>query len=132
MKFLQVGVHIGNDEAFEIIKNHNIELGILVEPLPHLIPHIKENYRNIKNIVIENKAIAINNAEDISFFYDINDLITELGSMKKEHLLEHNINEENIKEIKVKTETLNSMMDRYNITELDYLFIDTEGFDYDI
>jgi len=44
MKFLQIGVHIGNDEAFDIIKHHDIELGILVEPLPHLIPHIKENY----------------------------------------------------------------------------------------
>jgi FkbM family methyltransferase len=132
MKFLQIGVHVGNDEAFEIIKDHDIEMGILVEPLPHLIPYIKENYKDIKNIIIENKAIATNNTTEISFFYDTNDPITELSSMKKEHLLEHKIKEEDIKEIKVETETLNSMMDRYGITELDYLFVDTEGFDYDI
>jgi FkbM family methyltransferase len=132
MKFLQIGVHIGNDEAFDIIKQHDIELGILVEPLPHLIPHIKENYKDIKNVTIENKAIAVNNSDSISFFYDTKDPITELSSMKKQHLLEHNVKEEDIKEIKVETESLNSMMDRYGITELDYLFVDTEGFDYDI
>ncbi len=132
MKFLQIGVHIGNDEAFEIIKNYDVEMGILVEPLPHLIPHIKENYKNIKNITIENKAIAVDNSDSISFFYDTKDPITELSSMKKQHLLEHNVKEEDIKEIKVETESLNSMMDRYGITELDYLFVDTEGFDYDI
>jgi len=132
MKFLQIGVHIGNDEAFEIIKNHDVEMGILVEPLPHLIPHIKENYKGIKNITIENKAIAVDDSDSISFFYDTKDPITELSSMKKQHLLEHNVKEEDIKEIKVETESLNSMMDRYGITELDYLFVDTEGFDYDI
>lgn len=132
MKFLQIGVHIGNDEAFDIIKHHDIELGILVEPLPHLIPHIKENYKDIKNISIENKAIAVDNSDSISFFYDTKDPITELSSMKKQHLLEHNVKEEDIKEIKVETESLNSMIDRYGVTELDYLFVDTEGFDYDI
>jgi FkbM family methyltransferase len=132
MKFLQIGVHIGNDEAFDIIKNHDIELGILVEPLTQLIPYVKENYKDIKNIHIENKAIAVDTSDSISFFYDTNDPITELSSMKKQHLLEHNVKEEDIKEIKVETESLNSMIDRYGITELDYLFVDTEGFDYDI
>jgi FkbM family methyltransferase len=132
MKFLQIGVHIGNDEAFEIIKNHKIELGILVEPLPHLIPHIQKNYSGIENINIENKAIAINNCKNVSFFYDTGDPITELSSMSKQHLLEHHVNEENIKEIQVETESLNSILERYSITDLDYLFIDTEGFDYDI
>jgi FkbM family methyltransferase len=132
MKFLQVGVHIGNDEAFDIIKHHDIELGILVEPLPHLIPHIEKNYKDIKNINIENKAIAVDNSTSVSFFYDINDPITELSSMSKQHLLEHRVKESDIKEISVETESLNSMIDRYGITELDYLFVDTEGFDYDI
>jgi FkbM family methyltransferase len=132
MKFLQIGVHVGNDEAFDLIKDCDIEIGILVEPLPHLIPHIRENYKGIKNIIIENKAIAVNNTDSMSFYYDSNDPITELSSMKKEHLLEHKVKESDIREIKVETETLNSMLDHHGITELDYLFMDTEGFDYDI
>jgi FkbM family methyltransferase len=132
MKFLQIGAHIGNDEAFNIVKNYDIELGILVEPLTQLIPKLKEAYKGISNIIIENKAIAVDSSDSISFYIDTSNPVTELSSMKKQHLLEHNIKEEFIKEIKVETENLNSLLDRHNIIELDYLFVDTEGFDYDI
>jgi FkbM family methyltransferase len=132
MKFLQIGAHIGNDEAFNIIKDYDIELGILVEPLTQLISELKEAYKGIPNIIIENKAIAVDSSDSISFYIDTSNPVTELSSMKKQHLLEHNIKEEFIKEIKVETENLNSLLDRHNIIELDYLFVDTEGFDYDI
>ena len=53
MKFLQIGVHIRNDEAFDIIKQHGIELDILVEPSPHLISYNKNNYNgNQKQVLI--------------------------------------------------------------------------------
>jgi len=132
MKFIQIGAHVGNDEAFDIIKNYNIELGILIEPLPQLIPKLQEAYNHISNIIIENKAIAVDSSDSISFYVDTKDPITELSSMNKQHLLEHRVNEQDIEEIKVQAETLESILDRYNIVELDYLFIDTEGFDCDI
>jgi len=132
MKFIQVGAHVGNDEAFDIIKNYDIELGILIEPLPQLVPKLKEAYKDIPNIVIENKAIAVDSNDSISFYVDKKDPITELSSMNKQHLIEHNVKEQDIQEIKVQTETLESIFDRYGIVELDYLFIDTEGFDCDI
>lgn len=132
MKFIQVGAHVGNDEAFDIVKNYNIELGILVEPLPQLLPKLKEAYKDIPNIIIENKAIAVNGGEGISFYVDRKDPITELSSMNKKHLLEHGVREEDIQEIKVQAESLETILDRYGILELDYLFIDTEGFDCDI
>lgn len=132
MKFLQVGAHIGNDDAFNIIKNQSIEFGLLVEPLPHLIPKLRDAYKDIQNIEILNKAISVKTSDSISFYYDIKDPITELGSMDREHLIKHKIDPNNIKEIQIPTETLNSLFERYNITELDYLFIDAEGFDCDI
>ena len=91
MRFIQVGAHIGNDEAFDIIKNYDIELGILIEPLPQLIPKLKKAYKDIPNIIIENKAIAVNNSDSISFYIDKNNPITELSSMNKQHLLEHKV-----------------------------------------
>ena len=132
MRFIQVGAHIGNDEAFDIIKNYDIELGILIEPLPQLIPKLKKAYKDIPNIIIENKAIAVNNSDSISFYIDKNNPITELSSMNKQHLLEHKVKEQDIHEIKVQAESLETILDRYGIIELDYLFIDTEGFDCDI
>jgi FkbM family methyltransferase len=130
MKFVQIGAHTGNDDAFEIIKKHDIEFGLLVEPLPNLIPLLKESYKEIPNITIENQAIAINDNDVISFYCDVNDPTSELSSLNKEHLLRHDVKEEHIQEIKVPAISLESLLDKYNITELDYLFIDTEGFDF--
>jgi len=132
MKFVQIGAHTGNDDAFEVIKNYDIELGILVEPLPHLIPLLEESYKEIPNVIIENKAISVDNSDSISFFYDTKDPITELSSLNKEHLLIHEVKEEHIQEIKIPSVSLESLLDKYEITELDYLFVDTEGFDFAI
>jgi FkbM family methyltransferase len=129
MKFIQIGAHIGNDEAYNIIKNYDVEFGLLIEPLPHLIPKLKEFYKDIPNIIIENKAISIQQEKNIVFYYDTKDSNTELGSINKQHLIDHKVNKDDIKEIIVPTETLGSILDRYNIQELDYLFIDTEGLD---
>lgn len=133
MKFIQIGAHVGNDEAFEIIKKHNIELGVLIEPLPYLIPHLKENYKNIKNIHIENIAINSSNLDNNFYLYvDIRDPFTQLSSVDKTHLIHHGVPEDKIKQIPIKTSTLEQILDKYSIKELDYLFIDTEGLDCDI
>jgi FkbM family methyltransferase len=133
IKFLQIGAHIGqNDLASSIIKNSNIEFGLLIEPLPHLIPHLVESYKDFSNIIIENKAVTINTNEKLKFFYDKVDPITELSSFSREHLINHNILDENIAEIIVDGETFDSILERHSINELDWLFIDTEGYDCDI
>ena len=132
MKFIQIGAHIGKDRAFDIVKNEDIELGILVEPLPHLLPKLQESYKNLNNIVIENQAISNGEGDVVSFYYDKKDPITELSSMNKQHLIKHNVKEEDIGEIEIPSTSLGNLLNKYKIDELDYLFVDTEGFDYPI
>lgn len=133
IKFVQIGAHIGqNDFASTITKTSEIEFGLLIEPLPHLIPKLIDSYKNISNIIIENKAITIDDSEELIFYYDIGDPITELSSLNRQHLIDHKVIEENIKEIVVKTEKLENILYRYNIKDLDWLFIDIEGLDCDL
>lgn len=133
IKFVQVGAHIGqNDFASTITKTSDIEFGLLIEPLPQLLPILKESYKDIPNIIIENKAITTEGSKELTFYVDINDPITELSSLNKQHLIDHNISEDNIKEIVVQGEKLETILDYYDIKELDWLFIDVEGLDCDI
>jgi len=133
MKFVQIGAHIGkNDFASDIVKTKSIEFGLLIEPLPHLIPHLIESYKDIPNIIIENKAVTIGDNQKLKFFFDKVDPITELSSLNREHLVNHKISSENIGEIEVDGETFDTILKRYDINELDWLFVDTEGFDCDI
>ena len=106
MRFIQVGAHIGNDEAFDIIKNYDIELGILIEPLPQLIPKLKKAYKDIPNIIIENKAIAVNNSDSISFYIDKNNIYWKLIS----NISNHNENYDLIK-----SDTNTYISDVYNL-----------------
>ena len=42
------------------------------------------------------------------------------------------INEKDIEEINIKILVFNDLIEKYNINEIEYLFIDTEGHDYQI
>jgi FkbM family methyltransferase len=133
IKFVQVGAHIGqNDFASTITKTSNIEFGLLIEPLPQLLPYLKESYKDVPNIIIENKAVTVEGSKKLTFYVDTNDSITELSSLNKQHLLDHKIDEKDIQEIIVQGEKLETILDNYNIKELDWLFVDVEGYDCDI
>lgn len=133
IKFVQVGAHIGqNDFASTITKTSNVEFGLLIEPLPQLLPYLKESYKNIPNIIIENKAITTEGSKELIFYVDVNDPITELSSLNKQHLIDHNIAEKDIQEVTVQGEKLETILDYYNVKELDWLFVDVEGYDCDI
>lgn len=133
IKFVQVGAHIGqNDFASTITKTSNVEFGLLIEPLPQLLPYLKESYKDVPNIIIENKAVTVEGSKKLTFYVDINDPITELSSLNKQHLIDHNITEKDIQEIIVQGEKLETILDYYNVKELDWLFVDVEGYDCDI
>ena len=59
------------------------------------------------------------------------------GSFKKKHLLDHHrkrfqIVEDDIEDIDIKILVFDDLIKKYNISEIEYLFIDTEGYDYKI
>jgi len=138
---LQIGSHIGNtpnDPIYRLV-NENTKL-ILVEPVPYLFNELKKNYenKNIKDITFINKAVS-DSIKEIDLyvpslknnFNNFPSYATQLSSVNEDHI---NIHLPNLisEKIKVKTTTINDIIETYNIKNIDLLHTDTEGHDYDI
>ena len=136
MKIIQIGANNGKDHVFDFIeKNQNsIELAVLVEPIPFIIDELKSQYKNINNIIVEN--IAITQDEDLNSMdlYYLKDSNYEVSSFNKYHVINHKPNGSTyeLDSLSVPCMTINKLMEKHNIQNLDYLFIDTEGLDVHI
>ena len=117
---------------------------LLIEPVKYNFDQLKNRFKNYKNIIFENIAIGEKN-ELIDFFYILESSVTKLkkhwasgiGSFSKDHILKHRtkrfkVTENDIKCIKIETITFNQLTEKYKITHINKLIIDTEGFDYKI
>lgn len=144
VKFIQVGSNNGitADPITRFITDRNWS-GVLVEPVPYLFEELKKNYRNYSNrLKFENSAIAnvngvlnfyrlqkSNNA-DLPFWYD------QLGSFNKDVVLKHRDSvpgfDELFMEDKVNSITFNDLLEKHAVSSVDFIQIDTEGYDYEI
>ena len=133
MKLIQVGANSGNDDVFNFIsENRNdIDLAILIEPIPFIIDTLKNSYKSFNNIIIENIAISDEDTSEFILYYEENSNY-EVSSFSKKHLLDHGCPDYKIKSLNVPCLTINQLLEKYNINELDYLYIDTEGLDVHI
>ena len=134
---IQIGANDGKrfDEISNFIKNNNKLKAVLVEPVKKYFEKLKENYKNCNNIKFENSAISKNN--EINFLYCVKERFIEnyqehikgINSYEIRHLLNHNVKESHIEKVKVETLTFQNLMKKYNLTEIDLLYIDVEGYD---
>jgi FkbM family methyltransferase len=133
MKIIQIGSNNGNDSVRQFIteNQNNIDLVVLVEPIPFILDQLKENYKNFNNIFIENIAISDDEFEKFTLYYEEGSNY-ELSSFRKQHLIDCNCSLEKIKSIDVDCLTINQLFEKHNIDTLDYLHIDTEGLDVHI
>lgn len=134
MKIVQIGANTGDDLVFEILNQYkdSLELAVLVEPIPQCIPLLKSRYSEFPQVYIENAAITdIYNCASLPFYYEENSNY-EVSSFSKDHILNHGCPENKIRSIDIPTLTVNSLLKKHNIEELDTLFIDSEGFDVPI
>ena len=130
IKFIQIGTSVANDDVYDFIKDKDIELGVLIEPMKEFQDQIKECYKDIKNIHLEQVAISSDGKGEKDFYHSKKHL--GIGTFVREHLPTHKIEEEFIKHKKVQCVHIHDIFKKYGIEELDYLFIDTEGHDFDI
>ena len=139
MIVVQIGANQGNDELTELLKDKHIEKLILVEPLDIHNDNLKQCYSNIKEVYIENIAIIDDpNQKEVSFYFHKEDRIEygwgnyEISTLDKNHILKHGKTEEGIVEIRVPSMTINKLLDKYSLKDIDILFMDVEGFDHNI
>jgi FkbM family methyltransferase len=139
INLLQVGACDGvtSDSIFSYIKSGAIN-AFLVEPSKLNFSKLADFYQGTSNAVLINSAVADKN--EVRTFYSIKDegrwkdsgWARQLASFYKEHLLKHDILPDEIKEEQVNCQTLDSIVKQHQITNLDVLLIDTEGYDGEI
>jgi FkbM family methyltransferase len=134
MKIIQIGANSGKDHVFDFIKDkyEQLTLAVLIEPIPFIISDLEKQYHEFKDkIYIENIAISHeDNLENMVLYY-LKDSNYEVTSFSKEHVIIHRPPDSNfsIEEMEVPCLTVNQILEKYNLSDLDYLYIDTEGLD---
>ena len=133
MNLVQIGANRGADHVFRLINDTKGKFDkiILVEPIPFVLDELRECYNGIDNVIIESCVISTceDEYEQIHFHHGTN---YEVSTLDRKHLLDHGCPDDIIESIKVPNMSVNKLFEKYNILNLDYLFIDAEGFDADI
>jgi len=128
--YIQIGANIGNDDFQKIVENlTESSTIILVEPNILLLEQLSNNYKHLNdkhNIIIYPYGISIKN--EIAEFYQYGEIYGNYSLInRKTHPLKNNVTTS-----KIETVTFNKMCDYFSITDIELLFIDTEGMDYEI
>jgi len=139
--FFQIGTNNGNDLFRNKVKISQPDIVILVEPNKKLLDEIKKNYHDIKNVHIYNYAIYYHNDETVELYIPSKNGI--MGKMADNGIIYNDghfsllpMNDwgkkDDMVKFTAKTITFDEICKKHNITEIDYLQIDTEGFDTEI
>ena len=136
---IQIGANDGSrfDELNIFIKKYKIK-SVLVEPINEYFEDLKRNYKNFENVYFENSAITVGTKKKEIFVVNnknINDYdehIKGISSFDKNHLIKHGVKSNHIFKKKINCISILNLLKKYNISNLDILFIDAEGYDGDI
>lgn len=141
--FIQVGANDGKsgDPIFFIVNLLRIS-GVLVEPVPYVFKKLKINYKDNKKVFLENSAISPENSNlDFYFLKESNDAsipgwYDQLGSFNLDVIKKHKNDIKNFDElltsVKIPTTNFLKILNKFNIPYFDLIFIDTEGYDFEI
>ena len=140
--YIQIGTNDGNDLFREKVIRENPDLVILIEPNSTLIPIIHENYKNLKSkIVVLNSAVYYESGQMIELYVPAKN--GQLGTMAENGHTYTHVNfsivpmndwgeKSDMAKILANTISWDDLCDTYQIKKIDYLQIDTEGFDSEI
>jgi hypothetical protein len=139
--FFQIGTNDGNDMFRELVLQNAPDYVILVEPNRELINEIIKNYSNIQNVYIYNNAIYYNDDEMVELYIPAKNGI--MGTRADNGIIYSNAhfslltmndwgNKNDMVKIISKSITFDKICSIHGITDIEYLQIDTEGFDSEI
>jgi len=104
--------------------------GLIIEPSPSLYEELKEN----RGVFTENILVGESKKENIDFLY-IDDKTKCIGlqgipeNYNKQHMkrINRELGDHKSQLIKLNMDTLQSLCDKYNLVDIDYLSLDVEG-----
>jgi FkbM family methyltransferase len=131
-----IGAHSG-DKLSKAIETYSTDGDVLlVEPVPWLFKKLQEKYGSAKSVHLLQAVISENDVDEVSFFAPIesaNEIATwgdQLGSLNPVHALGHNKEfSGKIEEIKVRGISFDTLINKFEIEQIDVLHTDTEGYD---
>jgi FkbM family methyltransferase len=135
--FVQIGAHDGlsYDPIAPYVRQFHWR-GLLVEPQPAVFAKLKEHYAEVPTLIFENVAIAEQEGTLTLYCFknaSPDDHASMLASTKQHYL---KLNGDNARgeltAIEVPAVTLNTLLTRHQISRIDLLQIDTEGYDFNI
>jgi FkbM family methyltransferase len=142
--FVQFGANDGQqaDPLSPLIFKYNLNNGLLVEPIPAIYKKLMNRYSSLSGLQFANIAIHTDDGEgEMPFYLFSSDneqrqleltglsstIFSKISNLKKQYKIK-----EEIKEIKVKYESVPIFLKKRNITSLSLLVTDIEGLDIDI
>ena len=133
MNIVQVGTNQANDHLTEIIGSNEPSLLILIEPISYHNEKINLCYNWIKNKHIENIAIKTeenHNQTSLIFYLHPRDApLYEIATPNINHITKHGFDWRDAEKISVPCLYLNEIFLKYNLIDIDILFMDCEGMD---
>jgi FkbM family methyltransferase len=135
--FIQIGTNNGSDDFRNRVQQDNPDLVILVEPNKDLRESIKRNYEHVRSASIV-KSVAITGKTGDTVKLHIPKLVNGLAKNGYGYntgnfsMLPMDDWGEELTTIEAETLSFSDLCDMYGITDIDYLCIDTEGFDAEI
>ena len=136
--FFQIGTNDGDDDFLKIVIDNEPSKIILVEPNSLLNNKIKENYKEIKNFIIENYAITSDKLGKVELVIPKDDISTGVSvngisyGDQQFTLIPMDDWGDNFEKIESESITFNDLCKKHTINHIDYLHIDTEGYDAEI
>lgn len=139
--FFQIGTNNGNDLFREMVIRENPDIVILVEPNASLISEIHKNYNGIANAFIYNHAVYYRDDEMIELYIPAKNGI--MGTRAENNYIFSDLhfslvpmndwgNKNDMVKMPARSITFDTICKNHGITTIDYLQIDTEGFDSEI
>ena len=149
--FIQIGTNDGNDRFNQLVKHYKPKHVILIEPNQTLYDSILHNYKDVSSdttrITVINKCIYHTDDAEVSLFIPAKDGVYGNPGVQPERIQgNYTYNNKHFSlipmndwgekkdmvEIKCKTVTFKTLCKLYNISKINYLQIDTEGYDSEI
>lgn len=141
--FVQIGANDGYtaDPIYNLVKKYGWS-GVLVEPVPEYFQKLKQSYKGILNLSFANVAIADKNgyktlygfSDQAPFWIKLHTKTKNSFSMKT--ILTHSWYMPNLEKFivgqKVKAINVETLIKKYTEGKVDMIFIDTEGYDFEI
>lgn len=136
---LQIGACDGkeDDPIHKYLIDGNVQ-AVLVEPMPHAFRKLQQTYGHLDNVRLVQSAIGRHDGESTIYSVKMegrwatSSFAPMLSSFDRNHLLKHKILENEIEATNVRTMTLGSLFKSYSIDRVNFMMIDTEGFDAEV